>query len=152
MNEAEMSQYIIDAFEGVDVVDNSGNSFFFYNPDTLPPDHMFPFATLMTNDLNDPFSNLDRPTVYRLNIGLSKQTFQSMFGTPNLPSNKDGSPKNGNVVTDFDFTALDQVMPHPVYGGQYWVCVLNPTRETLEVKVQPLLNEAYQRAVTKRKR
>ena len=42
MNEAEISQYITETCEGVDVVTDSGNSFFFYNPDkNVPPDHRF---------------------------------------------------------------------------------------------------------------
>ena len=46
---------------------------------------------------------------------------------------------------DHDFTALDRLMPHPVYAPQSWVCVLNPSPETLET-VKPLLAEAYSRA------
>jgi hypothetical protein len=48
-------------------------SFFFYGPE-----HKFPFATLVTNDAYDQASNLSRPSVFRLNIGISKQTYQSM--------------------------------------------------------------------------
>jgi len=33
-------------------------------------------------------------------------------------------------------TALDQLMPHPVYGRMFWVCVLNPSDVTFQ-KVQP---------------
>ena len=63
MNEEEVSQYITETFDGVDVVTDSGSSFFFYNPDTnVPPDHKFPFVTLVTNDFNDQFSDLNRPS------------------------------------------------------------------------------------------
>src|SRR5688500_16057597 len=145
-----MSQYIIDTFKGVDVVVSEYGSFFFYNPDPdVPPDHNFPFATLLTNDMNDPFSNLnDRPSAYRLNIGVSKKTFQSLFGDLKMPTANDVY-ESGKSASGFDFTALDQVMPHPVYGRQYWVCILNPADETLKSKVHPLLAEAYQMAVTK---
>lgn len=153
MNETDINQYLTEKLEGVDVVTVSGNSFFFYNPDpNIPPDHRFPFVTLMTNDLNDQFSNLDRPSVFRLNIGVSKQTFRSLFGEPELPSDKNGAPIEGANVSDYDFTALDQVMPHPVYGRMYWVCVLNPTDETFKTKVQPLVTEAYNTAVSKYER
>jgi hypothetical protein len=81
VSEAEISRYITETFEGVDVVADSGNSFFFYNPDSnVPPDHRFPFVTLVTSDLYDQFSNLNRPSVFRLNIGVGKQTFRSLFG------------------------------------------------------------------------
>ena len=149
MNEVEMSQYITNTFEGVDVVVASDNSFFFYNPDSsVPPDHKFPFVTLMTNDVNDQFSNLDRPSVFRLNIGVSKQTFRSLFGLPERPSGSESAEDSDND-SSYDFTALDQLMPHPVYGRMYWVCVLNPSDETLETKVRPLLDEAYEMAVSK---
>ena len=50
--------------------------------------------------------------------------------------------------TDHDFTALDQLMPHPVYAPQSWVCVLNPSDATFQ-KIQPLLAEAYDLAVSR---
>jgi hypothetical protein len=153
VNEAEISRYITETFEGVDVVVDAGNSFFFYNPDsTVPPDHRFPFVTLVTNDLYDRFSNLNRPSVFRLNIGISKQTFRSLFGDPVRPSNRDSTAESGESPGDHDFTALDQVMPHPVYGRMYWVCVLNPGKETFETKVRQLLAEAYDLAVSRYKR
>ncbi|MEP7284746.1 MAG: DUF6194 family protein [Chloroflexota bacterium] len=147
MNEVEMSQYITDTCEGVDIVVVSDNIFFFYNPDSsVPPDHMFPFVTLMTNDVNDQFSNLDRPSVFRLNIGVGKQTFRSLFG---LAESTDDTAESADNAGNYDFTTLDQIMPHPVYGRQYWVCIINPSDETLKTKVQPLLVEAYEMAVSK---
>src|SRR4051812_2881777 len=116
-----MGQYITDTLKGVDVVVDSDNSFFFYNPDSsVPPDHRFPFATIMTNDLNDEFSNLNRPSVFRLNIGISKQTFRSLFGLPERRSDSEDTAESNDNEGGYDFTTLDQVMPHPVYGRQYW--------------------------------
>ncbi len=153
MNEAQISRYIIETFEGVDVVLASSNSFFFYNPDSnLPPDHRFPFVTIVTSDIYDQFSNLNRPSVFRLNIGIGKQTFRSLFASPSLPSDRDSAAIRGENSSDYDFTALDQLMPHPVYGRMYWVCVLNPSDETFETKVRQLLAEAYDLAVSKYKR
>lgn len=153
MNEAEISRYIIETFEGVDVVMASGDSFFFYNPDkNVPPDHRFPFVTLVTSDINDQFSNLNRPSVFRLNIGIGKQTFRSLFGNPSLPAYGASAAESGDTSSDYDFTALDQVMPHPVYGRMYWMCVLNPSDQTFETQVRPRLTEAYEMAVSKYKR
>ena len=152
MNESEISRYITGTFEGVDVVVASGDSFFFYNPDSsIPPDHRFPFVTLVTSDINDPFSHLNRPSIFRLNIGIGKQTFHSLFGDPAaLPSVS--AADSGEISRDYDFSALDQVMPHPVYGRMGWVCVLNPGDETFETSVRPLLTEAYEMAVNTYKR
>jgi hypothetical protein len=152
MNESEISQYITETFEGVDVVVASGDSFFFYNPDSnVPPDHRFPFVTIVTSDINDQFSNLNRPSVFRLNIGIGKQTFRALFGDPAaLPSVS--AADSGDISRDYDFTTLDQLMPHPVYGRLLWVCVLNPSEETFETKVQQPLAEAYDLAVSKYKR
>src|SRR5262249_53495337 len=112
MDEAPIIASITEPLGGVDVAHSSGNPFFFYAPGRdLPPDHRFPFATLVTNDSYDTASNLSRPSVFRLNVGVSKQTFRSLFGSP---------PVEGH-----DYTALDRIMPHPVYGKMYWVCVLN---------------------------
>src|SRR5215212_11395187 len=143
VNEVEISRYITGTLEGVDVVVDSGTSFFFYNPDpNLPPDHKFPFVTLVTSDLYDQFSNLNRPSVFRLNMGIGKQTFRSLFGEPARSSGGGNATESGQNFGDYDFTALDHVMPHPVYGRMYWVCVLNPSEETFETKVRPLLAEA----------
>ena len=148
MNATEISQYLTESLEGVDVVTDRDNSFFCYNPESSgPPDHRFPFVTLVTNDLYDQFSNLDRLSVFRLNIGIGKQTFRSLFGDPRQSESGEDAPLSG-----YDYTTLDQVMPHPVYGRMYWACVLNPSEETFETRVRPLLAEAYELAVTRRER
>jgi hypothetical protein len=137
VDEASIIQFIRENFEGVDsFTSETGNTFFFYDPD-----HMIPFATLVTNDEYDQFSNLDRPGIFRLNIGVSKQTYESLFG----PKTPHANPEEAR----YDFTALDRIIPHPVYGRQNWVCVLNPSEETFERSVKPLLSEAYERDVAK---
>src|SRR5437868_830624 len=105
MDEASIREYIVKTFAEVDVVEAMGASFFSYGPD-----HKFPFATLVTGDEHDQASNLSRPDVFRLNVGVSKQTFQSLFGSG--PAHPDEGGAEGN----YDFTALDRIMPHPVYG------------------------------------
>ncbi len=146
MNEAEISQYITETFQGVDVVNAPDASFFFYNPESsAPPDHRFPIITLVTSDAFDQFSDLNRPSVFRLNIGISKQTFRSLFGT-------DSAAESDDAPGGYDYTALDRVMPHPVYGRMYWVSVLNPGDETFATQVQPLLTEAYTMAVSRYQR
>lgn len=142
MDETTVSAYIIDEFPGVETASTGGYTFFFFGSD-----RMLPFATLATaDDEYDRASNLDRPGVYRLNIGVSRDTYRSLFG-PERPR----LGESGVVDTGHDFTALDRILPHPVYAPQSWVSVLNPSGETFRT-VQSLLSEAYDRAVRRAKR
>jgi hypothetical protein len=148
MDESAVAKYITDTFPGVDAVMADGNYFFFYDPDrTTPPDHRFPFATLVTNDQYDQASRLDRPGVFRLDFGVSKATYESLVGAPPAPPARPGA--SGVVETGHDFTVLDQIMPHPIYANMFWLCVLSPGDATFE-KVKPFLAEAYDRAGGKR--
>lgn len=145
MDQCEIVQHVREAFPEVDIQVASketgapeiawGDTFFF----TPGGDRRFPFATIVTKDYGDfdKLSNLNRDGVFRLNIGVGKEKFRSMFGPP---------PKSGESAGGFDFTALDVVMPHPVYAQQYWVSVLNPSEKTFHDVVLPLL-EAGVRAV-----
>jgi len=139
VDQQSIRDLIASSFEGVEVTVASkgngapeaswGDTFFICDPHhDLPEQKQVPFATIVTQDYGDfdKRSNLDRPGVFRLNVGVSKETFDALF-----PS-----------VEGFDFAALDQLMPHPVYGPNHWVCVLNPSEATFE-SVKPLLAEAY---------
>jgi hypothetical protein len=141
MDQQAIIQYVSDTFSGVNVVTGTegiatGDTFFIYDPDrNLEPKRQFPFATIVTKDYGDfdNASNLDRPSVFRLNIGVSRDTFQSLFGS-------------AGADTSHDYTALDRLLPHPVYAPQSFVCVLNPSAETFE-SLKLLLADAYDRAV-----
>jgi hypothetical protein len=135
-------QYITDTFAGVEVLrpgDGPGadDTFFFTaSQRDVDPTRRQPFATIVTKDYGD-FDNasqLDRPGVFRLNIGVSRETFQTLFGY--LPGKENA--KNA----EYDYAALDRLMPHPVYAPQSFVCVLNPSPATFET-IKPLLAEAY---------
>jgi len=143
MDEASITHYITDTFAGVETATAEGYTFFFYGPD-----RKLPFATLATKDnAYDRASNLDRPSVFRLNIGVSKDTYRALFGRqPSRPG------AEGVVGTGHDFTALDQLLPHPVYAPQSWVCVLNPSDATFQQTVRPFLAEAYELAVRRHAR
>lgn len=92
----------------------------------------------MTKDYaGEPPALLNRPSVFRLNIGLSRATYVSLFG----PTTAD------NVAADqHDFSALEKLLPHPVYGRMNWVCILNPSAKTFE-SLRPLPAEAYDQSV-----
>jgi hypothetical protein len=131
LDQAAITAYIAETCPGTDVVTGAegiaaGDTFFIYDPDrNLQDKQRFPFATIVTKDYGD-FDNASN---------LSRETFRALFGD-------DGT---------YDFTAQDRLMPHPVYGRQSWLCVLNPSAETFE-RMKPLLREAYEIAVARVKR
>jgi hypothetical protein len=142
MDEEEIVRYVRETFGGVNVLVATeglpaGDTFFIYDPHRdLPPRQQMPFATIVTKDYGefDNGSNLDRDGIYRLNIGLSRDTFRRLF-------------PDDDIV--YDYQALDTLMPHPVYAPQSFVCVLNPSEATFE-QLKPLLAEAYTRAAGRR--
>ena len=135
MNETSVENYITQTYPGVETSTNFGYTFFFYGPD-----RMHPFATLIASDYEyDNISKLDRPGVFRLNIGVSRPTFQSLFGTAKVDT------------SSYDYTVLDVIMPHPDYAPQNFICVLSPGEATFE-SVQALLAEAYEIAVRRNNR
>ena len=130
MNESAVVDYIMKTFSEVETTTAFGYTFFFYRSE-----RKLPFATLISSDQEyDRISNLDRPGVFRLNIGISRQTFQSLFGTAKVD------------VNSYDFTALDVLMPHPEYAKQHFICVLSPSEATFE-RIRLLLAESYDIAV-----
>ena len=138
MDEAEVSRTIVETFKGVETTDNSDNTFFFY-----ASERRFPFATLVVNDAYDTASDLERPGVFRLNIGVKRATYQELFGLQPIFA-KDG----GIIDTGYDYTTLGTLMPHPIYAPMSWVCILNPSEATFQTVV-PLLTEAYEQDVEK---
>lgn len=117
-----------------------GDSFFFYDPDDdTPADRRLPFATIVTKDYDgfDTRSELNRPGVFRLNIAVGRRRFEELVGYP--PAG------HAEHRSGFDYTALDRLLPHPVYAAQAWVSVLNPGDRTGE-QARSLLTEAHTRA------
>lgn len=105
---------------------------------SLDGSHWPNFATIVTtdeHDLGEP-SKLSRPGVFRLNIATRKETFQRLVGD----------------VDDPDYAALNRILPHPVYAKELWVCVLNPSRQTFEEQIKPLIAESYERLARARRR
>jgi hypothetical protein len=105
---------------------------------SLDAKHWPNFATIVwtdEHDMGNP-SDLARPDVYRVNIGLGKETFLRLVGS----------------MTDADHAALDRLMPHPVYAKQRWVAILNPSDTTVRETLLPLLAEAHDRLAAQRAR
>src|SRR5258708_38880201 len=132
MDEKAVAEYITKTFPDVETTEAYGYIFFFFKSD-----RMLPFATLIAaNNDYDRISQLDRPGVFRLNIGVGRKTFESLFGSTKV------------AVSAYDYTALDVLTPHPDYAKQFFVCVLSPGEATWE-KVRSLLSEAHDIAAKK---
>lgn len=122
---------------------NWGERGLFYNPNQQFPKGAYVLTFKEKDGPNDAASHLNADDRYRLNLKLSKKTFMTLFhALPNRPA-------AGHVIEgDYDFTARDRIMPHPIYGWMTWMCVLNPTLETIEhMENLGLFEEAYQAAV-----
>ena len=127
-------QSIRETYPDADVVEALGATFF-----SLDPEKHFPnFATIVTTDEHDDGapSRLFRLGVFRLNIGVSRQTFERIAGSMDEP----------------DYAALDRLLPHPVYARQHWISILNPSETTYREVVEPLLAEAHDRLAAQRAR
>src|SRR5688572_13103447 len=77
------------------------------------------YATIVTNDEHDQASDLERPGVFRLNLGVDKATFERIAAVDSEP----------------DYRTLDRILPHPVYAAQRWISILTPSWSTLSVTV-----------------
>jgi hypothetical protein len=130
-----ITHYIRETYPETDVVTIEGAAFF-----SLDAERHFPnFATIVTTDEHDigSPSNLNaRPDVFRLNIGVGRETFDRLVGS----------------IAEPDYAALDWLLPHPVYARQHYISILNPSQSTFREVVIPLLAEAHDRLAAQRER
>src|SRR5688572_12218730 len=111
MNQSEVEAFI-ESMDNVQREENYGYSFFF-----VGEDHRLPFVTIANTDNDyDNISNLSREGVFRINIGVSKKTFDSLF----------------DDTSNIDYTVLNVFLPHPEYAKQHFICILNPSGANVE--------------------
>jgi hypothetical protein len=105
---------------------------------SLDEKHWPNFATIVTTDEHDGGapSDLARPGVFRLNLGVGRETFERLVGAMEQP----------------DYAAFDRLLPHPVYAKQRWISILNPSDATFRDTVLPLMAEAHDRLAAGRAR
>ena len=129
----EITLWITETYPDTVIAQVLGATFF-----SLDEQHWPNFATIVTTDEHDTGapSRLARPNVFRLNIGVGRETFQRLVGSAHDP----------------DYAALDTVIPHPVYAKQRWIAILNPSRQSYDDVVKPLVAEAYERLAKQRRR
>lgn len=139
----DILQYCLENLEGTVLVESWGERGIFYNPEGRLKRGIYVLTVKEKDGDNDRASGLDREGVWRVNVGVRKNTFTQLFGpVPKRPE------KGGVVDMPVDFSAMDQVLPHPVYAWMGWVCVLNPSERTFEV-FKPLIREGYEYAKEK---
>ena len=123
----------VTGLENVQQAENFGYTFFF-----LGEDHRLPFVSIADSDNDfDNVSNLNRDGVFRVNIGVSKETFKNLIGEPG--------------IEPVDYSALDIFLPHPHYSKQHFVCILNPSGENDET-AKKLIIEAHSIAAARLQR
>ena len=132
MNQQEAAEFVAQ-MENVQRQENFGYLFFF-----VGDDHRVPFVSISDSDNEyDDVSNLNREGIFRINIGVSRETFASLLA---------GSP-----AQNIDYSALDVFLPHPEYAKQHFVCILNPSGENEEI-AKKLMVEAHSIAAARLRR
>lgn len=132
MNQTEVEDFVT-KLDNVQREMNFGYTFFF-----VGDDHRMGFVTIADSDNEyDSVSNLNRDGVFRINIGVSKKTFESLLA--------DSSSE------PIDYSVLNVFLPHPDYAKQHFVCILNPSQENIEITKQ-LIVEAHSIAASRLQR
>jgi hypothetical protein len=129
MNQSEVEAFV-ENLANVQREENFGYIFYF-----VGDDHRLSFVTIASSDNEyDSVSNLNREGVFRINIGVSKDTFEALLA--------DSSSEN------IDYSVLDLFLPHPDYAKQHFVCILNPSQANAE-RTKQLIVEAHSIAASR---
>jgi Family of unknown function (DUF6194) len=92
---AAITRTILERWPDTDLIEAQGAAFFSLDAEKHWPN----FATIVTTDEHDEGapSNLGRPGVFRLNIGVGRATFERLVGSMDAP----------------DYAAFDRILPTP---------------------------------------
>jgi uncharacterized protein DUF6194 len=126
-----MLRLLRDAFPDAVVATLDSAAFF-----SLDEKHWPNFATVVWTDEHDEGapSNLAREGVYRVNVGVDRETFKRLVGS----------------MTDPDYAAFDRFLPHPVYARQRWISILNPSHLTVRETLMPLIADGHRRLAARK--
>ncbi|MFN3599906.1 MAG: DUF6194 family protein [Dietzia sp.] len=97
-----------------------GDFFFTVQPQGHHDLRRMPFATIVASNYPgfDEDSQLDRDDVFALNVRVGPEYFGGLLGFP-----PEASPAHRER---FDPAAAGILMPHPLYGSQAWIRIINP--------------------------
>jgi hypothetical protein len=134
-----------------------GDTFLYYDPDgDGRTDRRMPFATIVTKDYDgfDTASRLNRPGVFRLNIAVGRAVFEELIGHPPAAhaahADHAAHAAQAEMSDRYDYSAVDRLLPHPVYAVQAWVAIVNPGEQTAD-QARTLLAAAHARAARPRR-
>jgi uncharacterized protein DUF6194 len=130
-----ISRTILERYPETVVASAMGATFFSLDASSWPN-----YATIVTTDEHDdgaPSRLSDRPGAFRLNIGVSRPTFERV------------ARDAGEAP---DHAGFGRLLPHPVYAKQLWISILNPTHAEFDEIVLPLIAEAHDRLAGQRRR
>ncbi|ASY36079.1 MULTISPECIES: DUF6194 family protein [unclassified Streptomyces] len=112
-----------------------GDAFFFHAPDGHVPARTQPYGTVITKDYpGDSSSRLDAPGRHRVNVHAGRV------------ATRRHAP--GGTA---DPAATDVFFPHPLYGAQGWLSVVNPGPRTTDTLLG-LLRTAHEAARARHER
>ncbi|WP_104381609.1 DUF6194 family protein [Sphingobacterium sp. HMA12] len=118
-----IEKYLREKLDNVQEQQSFGYHLFFYGTD-----HRLPFVSTADSDNEyDDVSKLNRQDIFRVNIGVSKESFAKLFSESGI---------------EWDFTTLNTFLPHPHYAAQNFICILNPSGEKL-IQTLQFIDEAY---------
>lgn len=120
-----------------------GEKCIFYNPENKLKHGIYVLTIKEKDGNNDKSSNLNREGIYRVNFGVTKNTFINKFGfIPNRHL------KGNTVDMHYNFSTLNMLLPHPVYAWMSWMCILNPDTNSFN-HIKQFINESYECAKEK---
>ena len=139
----EILQYCLENLSGTVFHSCYGEKCIFYNPENKLKHGIYVLTIKEKDGNNDKSSNLNREGIFRINFGVTKNTFINKFGF--IPAR----PLKGNTVDmQYDFSTLNMLLPHPVYAWMAWVSILNPDKNSF-YNIKQFINESYEYARAK---
>ncbi len=127
MTPTEIIKFCLDNLNDTALLNSWDESGIFYNPQSKLKRGIYVLTVKEKDGDNDKSSKLNRDEVYRVNIGVRKDTFIQLFGKiPKRP------PKGGVIDMPFDFSEIDRIFPTQFTLGWVGYAYSIPRRKHLK--------------------